>query len=49
MRNIKAFIKGIQEFRMDSTTSYNDYAELSAYDWGREMAHRVTLRRFETV
>lgn len=46
MKKIKAFINGIWEFRMDSTTSY-DYPLIKSYGMGREIAHRVTLRQFE--
>lgn len=46
MNRIKAFINGIWEYRMDSTTSY-DYPLIEWYDMGREAAHRVTFRRFD--
>jgi hypothetical protein len=49
-----AFILGIREFRRCSTwadpsrTEDSDYTELDeAYDWGREIAHRLTFRHFE--
>ena len=41
---IYAFILGLIEFRSDLTTS-TDYIE--AYDWGREIAHRLTLRYWD--
>lgn len=44
---VKAFLNGVREFRLSWTTSYDDYSTLVAYDWGREIAHRITLRRFE--
>lgn len=44
---LKAFVNGIREFRLDSTTSYDDWGHLNAYDAGRELAHRLTFRRFE--
>lgn len=47
MKTIFAFLLGAREFRSDMTTGYDDYALMTAYDWGREWAHRVTLRRFE--
>jgi hypothetical protein len=44
---LKAFLLGMREFRSDFTT--NCPGEEEAYDWGREIAHRLTLRRFETA
>lgn len=41
---VKAFLLGMREFRRIITSSP---AELEAYDWGREFAHRLTLRRYE--
>lgn len=46
MKRIAAFILGIREFKLDSTTSY-DPPLIEWYDVGREFAHRVTLRRYE--
>jgi hypothetical protein len=37
---------GVREFRTDCTTSF-DYPELDSYDSGRELAHMVTLRRYD--
>lgn len=34
------------EFKSDFTTSYDD-KRIEAYDWGREIAHRVTFRRYD--
>lgn len=48
MTKIKAFFLGIAEFRSDLTTSFDDWETLDAYEWGREWAHRLTFRRFET-
>jgi len=46
MKNIKAFILGVIEFRSHMTTSVsNDLIEV--YDRGRELAHRLTFRKFE--
>jgi hypothetical protein len=45
MATLKAFLLGMREFRSDVTTSWPGKEE--AYDWGREIAHRLTLRRFE--
>ena len=56
MRRIKAFLLGMIEFRSDCTWADparsddipGDYTELDfAYDSGREMAHRLTFRRFD--
>jgi hypothetical protein len=43
---LRAFILGILEFRHDVTTAL-EWPEILAYDRGRDLAHRVTLRRFE--
>lgn len=44
---IKAFLLGVMEFRLTVTTSLSDLDHQDAYDWGRETAHRFTLRRLE--
>lgn len=36
----------MKEFRLQTTTHF-DYPEINWYDWGREIAHRITLRFFE--
>lgn len=38
---------GAREFRLSLTTSYDFVEEVLAYDSGRELAHLLTLRRFE--
>ena len=43
---IKAFFKGIYEFRHFSTQPYYDSRD-TAYELGREIAHRITFRRWE--
>lgn len=43
---IYAFMLGILEFRSDLTTHFNG-AQIVAYDWGREIAHQITLRRYD--
>ena len=43
---LRAFILGMAEFRHAFTTRLDD-ALTNAYDYGREWAHRITLRRFE--
>lgn len=46
MRHVIAFINGMREFRLSSTMHY-DGSLATAYDMGREFAHRITLRKFE--
>lgn len=46
MKKLKAFMLGMREFRCDFTTYC---LEADACDWGYEMAHRLTLRQFETA
>jgi hypothetical protein len=48
METIKAFLQGVAEFRLSFTTHYENPSLARAYDQGRELAHKVTLRRFET-
>lgn len=47
MATLKAFLLGMREFRSDFTTHCE--GEEEAYEWGREIAHRLTLRRFEAA
>lgn len=47
LRHPVAFLLGIIEFRGNVTSGFYDDGSLEAYDWGREFAHRITLRRFE--
>lgn len=50
MGRIKAFLLGIREFRSGVGMTYDGspYSPRSvAYDWGREIAHRVTLRHWD--
>lgn len=47
MKNFQAFLLGMIEFRSDFTTNCGEADE--AYEWGREMAHRVTFRRFDNA
>ena len=44
MKKLKAFFLGMREFHSEFSTRC-DY-ELS-YDWGREIAHRLTMRRYD--
>jgi hypothetical protein len=47
MKKLKAFIQGIKEFRHSFTPHFNDWQLSKAYDQGREIAHKLTLRHFE--
>lgn len=42
---IRAFFLGVVEFRHSITSNCDPHD--FAYDCGRELAHRLTLRRFE--
>ena len=48
MNRLTAFLLGVWEFRTDVTTNLEDEGLQLEYDWGREWAHRITLRRYET-
>lgn len=45
---IRAFVLGLIEFRHDITTGFKTMDEYEAYDKGRELAHKLTLRYYET-
>jgi hypothetical protein len=47
IKKLQSFALGGWEFRLNCTTHLQDDAMRDAYDWGRETAHRLTLRRFE--
>lgn len=47
MRTLRILALAAKEFRSDVTTHF-DYPEIETYDKGREWAHRLTLRLFET-
>ena len=44
---LRAFLLGVQEFRLSLTTRLDDGDLSEAYDSGREWAHRLTFRRYE--
>lgn len=46
MNTLRAFLFGLAEFRSSFTTHFPEQAY--AYDLGREIAHRLTFRRYET-
>lgn len=48
MAKVSAMFWGLVQFRSSFTNHYDDLVELEAYDFGRELAHVVTLRRFES-
>ncbi len=47
MKQIKTFFLGIMEFRRNATTHF-DYPLIEWYDAGRELAHSLTFRRYES-
>lgn len=47
MKTIRALILGMIEFRTDFTTHYDDLDLAEIYDRGRELMHRLTLRRYD--
>jgi hypothetical protein len=48
MNKFTAFLLGMKEFRLSCTANLDDEGFQSEYDWGREWAHRLTLRRFDS-
>ena len=48
MNKLRAFLLGVREFRLTFTTHFADLDLLEAYDAGREWAHRLTFRHFDT-
>lgn len=49
MSKLKAFFLGVREFKLTSTTHFEDYDLLCTYDLGREWAHRLTFRHFDPM
>lgn len=45
MNKLIAFLLGVREFRQNVTTATD---EIESYDRGRELAHLITFRRFES-
>lgn len=41
-----AFLLGLWEFRQMTTTHFDGY-QIEAYDSGRDLAHKLTLRAFD--
>lgn len=46
MCKIQAFVLGVREFRSGVTSNPGEDL-IEAYDTGRELAHRVTFRRWD--
>jgi hypothetical protein len=46
MKKLYAFIMGMIEFRQNATTAFEE-SLIEAYDAGRELAHKLTLRIYE--
>lgn len=49
MKNVKAFLLGMYEFRRSFTQGYESYSLRESYDKGRDLAHALTLRRYEDI
>jgi hypothetical protein len=48
MKLFRIFILGMFEFRLGVTPNFGDDQDaLEAYDAGRDLAHRLTLRRYD--
>ena len=47
MKKVYAYLLGMWEFRTDFTTYFGGDL-IETYDAGRDMAHRLTFRKFET-
>lgn len=47
LREWRAFLLGMREFRQSFTTAHDDADLELAYDCGREFAHVATFRRYE--
>lgn len=43
----RAFLLGVREFRLSATTHFDDYDLLYTYDRGRELAHKLTRRKYD--
>jgi len=47
MTRLRAFLLGVREFRTDLTSNPGEEL-IDSYDRGRELAHVLTFRRYET-
>ena len=47
MQKVRAFMLGMYEFRRDLTTHFDTDYMLEIYDRGRDLAHRITLRKYD--
>ena len=43
---LSAFVLGMREFRLGSTTHF-DYPLIETYDRGRDLMHKLTFRRYD--
>lgn len=46
-KRLRAFLNGVREFRLSCTTEYPNCTLQEAYERGRELAHRLTMRRYD--
>lgn len=46
IKTFRAFLLGMLEYRSDCTTHF-DRDLIETYDRGRDLAHRLTLRRYD--
>jgi hypothetical protein len=49
MSKLYAFIRGVIEFKSSVTTYYEDYGLTLSYDRGRDLAHKLTFRRYDEL
>lgn len=47
LARLRAFWLGFVEFKDDWTTHFTSLTLIEDYDWGRDLAHRLTLRHFD--
>lgn len=48
--HVGAFLAGVKEFRSSFTPAYPGDDDLNVrYDQGRELAHRITFRRYDNA
>ena len=46
LNKIKVYFLGMKEFRLGVTTHF-DFPLIESYDSGREMAHKLTFRKWD--
>lgn len=47
LARLRAFLLGMREFRLDCTHRHGCYDLRESYDGGRDLVHRLTLRRWD--